>query len=338
MAAASSHERTELECMSRKDLQAVAKGYGIAANLGSKVIIEKILETEILEDEGEESQDLRQIKEYFKLGRSYLAAVNFSMEHIGAKCSEKFLDCVMKCYRDEQSYIATELSELTLVKAVVQGKKLPASIAKPVGIAVKGSGKALVPSEAEFQGKIESTKPAGIVVEGSGKALVSSEVEFQDKTTEAAASTAKPVVTGEPVKRGGKIVQWVGKVLSVEDKKGFIDGRSEHGGRDERCFFYPQDLLHTLKKGDQVRFHVDLTAKRRDHHHLKACKVVKEEANPQQARTKKSSDLPQVVKTADARRMKSMETTIYELRRLLDASYRPQALNGSRKWRGGWRW
>ena len=127
-------------------------------------------------------------------------------------------------------------------------------------------------------------------------------------------------------------------MLSVEDKKGFIDGRSEeHGGRDERCFFYPQDLLHTLKKGDQVRFHVDLTAKRRDHHHLKACKVVREEANPQQARNKKSSD-SQVVKTADARRMKSMETTIYELRRLLDASYRPQALNGSRKWRGGWRW
>ena len=146
-------------------------------------------------------------------------------EQIGAKCSEKFLDCVMKCYRDEQSYIATELSELTLVKAVVQGKKLPARIAKPAGIAVKGSGKALVPS-AEFQGKIESTKPAGIVVEGSGKALVSSEAEFQDKTAEAAASTAKPVVTGEPVKRGGKIVQWVGKVLSVEDKKGFIDGRS----------------------------------------------------------------------------------------------------------------
>ncbi len=43
-------------------------------------------------------------------------------------------------------------------------------------------------------------------------------------------------------------------------------------------------------------------------------------------------------KTADARRMQSMETTIYELRRLLDASCRPQALNGSRKWRGGWRW
>ena len=350
MAAASSHERTEerteLECMSRKDLQALAKRYGITANLGSKVIIEKILETEkILEDEknleiledDEESQDFRQIKEHFELCRSYLTAVNFSTERIGAKCSEKFLDCVMKCYRDVQSWIATELSELTLVKAVVQGKKLPARIAKPAGIAVKGSGKALVPS-AEFQGKIESTKPAGIVVEGSGKALVSSEEESQDKTAEAAArSTAKPVVTGEPVKRGGKIVQWVGKVLSVEDKKGFIDGRSEHGGRDERCFFYPQDLLHTLKKGDQVRFHVDLTAKRRDHHHLKACKVVREEANPQQARNKKSSD-SQVVKTADARRMKSMETTIYELRRLLDASYRPQALNGSRKWRGGWRW
>ena len=192
-------------------------------------------------------------------------------------------------------------------------------------------------SEAEFQGKIESTKPAGIVVEGSGKALVSSEAESQDKTAEAAASTAKPVVTGEPVKRGRKIVQWVGKVLSVEDKKGFIDGRSEDGGRDQRCFFYPQDLVHTLKKGDQVRFHVDLSAKRRNHHHLKARKVVKEGANPQQARTKKSSDA-QAVKTADVRRMKSMETTIYELRRLLDASYRPQALNGSRKWRGGWRW
>ena len=68
-------------------------------------------------------------------------------------------------------------------------------------------------------------------------------------------------------------------MLSVEDKKGFIEGHSEHGGRNEHCFFYPQDLLHTLKKGDQVRFHVDLIAKRRDHHHLKACKVVKEEAN-----------------------------------------------------------
>ena len=117
-------------------------------------------------------------------------------------------------------------------------------------------------------------------------------------------------------------------MLSVEDKKGFIEGHSEHGGRNEHCFFYPQDLLHTLKKGDQVRFHVDLIAKRRDHHHLKACKVVKEEINPQQARTKK---------TADARRIKSMETTIYELRRLLDAS-KPQASIGSRKWRGGWRW
>ena len=111
MAAASSHERTEhrrteLECISRKDLQAVAKGYGIAANLGSKVIIGRILETEILEDDeeipedDEESQDFWQIKEYFTLGRSYLSAVNFSTEQIGAKCSEKFLDCVMKCYRD----------------------------------------------------------------------------------------------------------------------------------------------------------------------------------------------------------------------------------------------
>ena len=162
------------------------------------------------------------------------------------------------------------------------------------------------------------------------------EAELQDKTAEMVAPTAKPAVTVEPVKPSGKkIVQWVGKVLSVEDKKGFIDGRSEHGGHDERCFFYPQDLVHTLKKGDQVRFHVDLTAKRRDHHHLKACKVVREEANPQQARNKKSPD-SQVVKTADARRMKSMETTIYELRRLLDASYRPQA-NESRR-RGGWRW
>jgi hypothetical protein len=341
MAAASSHERNELESMSRKNLQAVAKEYGIAANLGSKVIIEKILETELLEgdEDDEESQDFRQIKEHFAMCRSYLAAVNHRMEIIGANCSEKFLDCVMKRYRDEQSYLATELSQLTLVKAVVQGKKLLASTAKPAGITVEGSSKALVSSEAEFQGKIESTKLAGIVVEGPGKALVSSEAEFQDKTAEAAASTAKSVVIGEPVKRGGKIVQWVGKVLSIEDKKGFIDGRSEHGGRDERCFFYPQDLLHTLKKGDQVRFHVDVTAKRRDHHHLKACKVVKEEANPQQARTKKSSGLySQVVKTADARRMQSMETTIYELRRLLDASYRPQALNGSRKWRGGWRW
>ena len=63
------------------------------------------------------------------------------------------------------------------------------------------------------------------------------------------------------------------------------------------------------------------------------------QANPQQARTKKAPGLySQVAKTADVRRIKSvMETTIYELRRLLDAS-RPQAPNGSWKWRGGWRW
>ena len=196
--------------------------------------------------------------------------------------------------------------------------------------------------EAELRVLVKQSVDVKVVnVIGKIESVKANEAELQDKTAEVAAPTAKPAVTVEPVKpSGGKIVQWVGKVLSVEDKKGFIDGRSEHGGHDERCFFYPQDLVHTLKKGDQVRFHVDLSAKRRGHHHLKACKVVKEEANPQQARTKKAPGLySQVAKTADVRRIKSvMETTIYELRRLLDASYRPQAPNGSRKWRGGWRW
>ena len=84
----------------------------------------------------------------------------------------KFLDCVMKCYRGVQRTIKDELSVLA---AEVQGKtaeaarfpapflKLLASTAKPAGIAVEGSGKALVPSKIPV-----NTKPAGIAVEGFG--------------------------------------------------------------------------------------------------------------------------------------------------------------------------
>ena len=234
--------------------------------------------------------------------------------------------------RDE--YYTTYIETMEAVRLLMKKSEFGAKCILDCVMQVEAELRVLVKQSVDVKavqgnviGKIESVK--------------ANEAELQDKTAEVAAPTAKPAVTVEPVKpSGGKIVQWVGKVLSVEDKKGFIDGRSEHGGHDERCFFYPQDLVHTLKKGDQVRFHVDLTAKRRDHHHLKACKVVREEANPQQARTKKAPELySQVAKTADARRIKSMETTIYELRRLLDASYRPQApVNGSWKWRGGWRW
>ncbi len=235
-------------------------------------------------------------------------------------------------YEDAEKHITSTVHQI--FENAVNGLSLPPTPSierKACKKKAKVIGKVAVPVT-ETQPELNATRTA----KARKKAR---KVELQDKTAEVA-PTAKPAVTGEPVKRGGKIaVQWVGKVLSVEDKKGLIDGRSEHGGHDERCFFYPQDLVHTLKKGDQVRFYVDLNVKRRGHHYPKACKVVKEEANPQQARTKKAPGLySQVAKTADARRIKSMETTIYELRRLLDASYRPQAPNGSRKWRGGWKW
>ena len=57
----------------------------------------------------------------------------------------------------------------------------------------------------------------------------------------------------------------------IGEEKGYISASKKRGG--ETCFFYPQDLACDLKKGDYVRFNVDVNAKRREHYHLKAFNV-----------------------------------------------------------------
>ena len=115
----------------------------------------------------------------------------------------------------------------------------------------------------------------------------------RDKSTLSASHQGMPEITeqwcdvgrnGKAVKRTGNFTQWEGRVLSIDGRKGLIVGRRKQGDRGELCFFYPQDLSRGLKKGDHVRFDVDLNEKRREYHHLKACNVqngVERDTNPQ---------------------------------------------------------